>query len=826
MEPVHNPQIELAFEYVTQTDKHIFLTGKAGTGKTTFLHRVVRETSKRTAVVAPTGVAAINAEGVTIHSLFQLPFGPLVPGQVKERMAQRRFGKQKINLIKSLDLLIIDEISMVRADVLDGIDEVLRRYRDSSRPFGGLQLLMIGDLHQLPPVVKPEEWDLLRMHYDTPYFFGSLALKKTDAVTIPLQHIYRQADSQFIDLLNRVRSNQLDKAVLTTLNSRYQADLNTIDQAGFITLTSHNAAANKINEEKLKRLPGDLVEVTAAIAGDFPAHAYPTDSVLNFKVNAQVMFVKNDLSPEKLYYNGKIGRITKIQGEEIFVRCPGEDHNICVSPTEWHNRKYQLDEKTKEITEEVIGTFTQYPLRLAWAITIHKSQGLTFEKVIIDAQAAFAHGQVYVALSRCKTFEGIVLRTQLMPGSVKTDRVVQAYSEEAQRNEPDKQQLLRAKREYQQNLLHRFFRFKPLERQVRQLNRSVLEHENALQGSLVQDFKTLKGSIQEKVFDIAEKFLPQLEAYLLQTPLPEENAALKERLRKAGAYFSRSLEEHILSLAGGLALITDNQAVRKKVKEQLSDLQKELSVIKACLDLLAKDFDSKLFNKTRVDAELDFKNATTTRAPRVDVPNTVEHPELYQQLAQWRARTAGEEGVPHYVVAPTKTLLEIVSVLPTNGKSLKNINGIGKSRAEKYGEALLEIINGYCTEHQLDTDRLQFASGKPPEPPKSPKPDTKTVSLELFRAGKTVPEIAKDRGLKPNTIEGHLAHFVGQGEVDIHKLIEQAKVERVVAYFEQSRAKSLSEAKSHFGDEFSFGELRMILQHYHWQQEVENPASS
>lgn len=819
METISNPQIELAFDYVTQTDKNIFLTGKAGTGKTTFLHRVVRETSKRTAVVAPTGVAAINAEGVTIHSLFQLPFGPLVPGQVKERMAQRRFSKQKIKLIKSLDLLIIDEISMVRADVLDGIDEVLRRYRTRTRPFGGLQLLMIGDLHQLPPVVKQQEWDLLRAHYQTPYFFGSLALQQTDAVTIQLRHIYRQDDSRFIELLNKVRSNQLDQEILQTLNSRHQPDFKPAEGSGYITLTSHNAAADKINRERLAALPGDLTEVTAAIEGDFPAHAYPTDEVLHFKVDAQVMFVKNDLSADKRYYNGKIGRITKIKGEEIFVRCPGEEDNIAVLPTEWQNRKYTLDEQTKEVSEEIIGTFTQYPLRLAWAITIHKSQGLTFEKVIIDAQAAFAHGQVYVALSRCKTFEGIVLHSKLIPRSVKTDQVVQAYTEDAQRREPDEQQLQQAKKEYQQEVLRRFFRFGRLRRTLDQLYRSVLENEKALQGNFVPDFLKLKTEAEEKILGVAEKFRPQLESYFAQPVLPEENEALLERLGKAGSYFNKHFKEVLRPAAGALPLLTDNQAVKKKVQEQLDELRKSLSICQASAAVLGQTYSSRAFDKARVDADLDFEKSTKVSKPPVNIPRTVEHPGLYDKLAQWRAETADRKEVPRYVVFPTRTLLEIVAVLPTNGKSLKRISGIGKSRVEEYGADIIEMVLEYCAENQLETDQLQLASGTTAKVDKPPKPDTKAVSLELFKSGKNIDEIAAERGLVSTTIEGHLAHFIGLGEVDIHQLIDRESVEKIVAYFEGSKAESLSEAKNHFRDAFSYGQLRMVLKHWHYIKE-------
>ena len=805
-----NPQIDLAYEFVSHTNKNIFLTGKAGTGKTTFLHRIKRELSKRIAVVAPTGVAAINAEGVTIHSLFQLPFGPIIPGQTRERMAQGRFSKKKIKLIKSLDLLIIDEISMVRADVLDGIDEVLRRYRNYAKPFGGLQLLMIGDLHQLPPVVKQQEWDLLRSHYKTTYFFGSLALQKTDAVTIELKHIYRQSDSQFIELLNKVRDNQIDTAVLETINSRFQANFKPNDEDGYITLSSHNATAQAINTEKLAEIPGMAFPYKASIDGDFPEHAYPTEQRLEFKVNAQVMFIKNDLSPEKLYYNGKIGRITKIGTEEIYVRCPGEDTDIVVTTAEWHNRKYTLNEKSKEVTEELIGTFTQYPLKLAWAITIHKSQGLTFERVIIDAQAAFAHGQVYVALSRCKTFEGIVLRSQLIPTSVKTDSVVRHYTKAAQQNEPDAAQLLEAKRAYQQSLLREFFQFKPMRRYFDQLYRILFEHENSLQGKPVAELQALQEKATDKVFSVAEKFLRQLESYLAQAILPEKNEALKERLRKAGSYFAEQLKTELLTGADELQILTDNKAIGKKAKEKLDELKKEIFVKHACALVCSEGFDSKVFVRTSIDTELDFQRSTAAAPKPKKTPKDVEHPELYQILSQWRADTADREDAERYTILPTRTLVEIVQVLPSKLSNLKRINGIGKIRAERFGTELLEIVAKFAQEKQLEMDQLSFATGKAPKAPKLPKPDTKALSLNLFQSNKTIAEIATERGLATSTIQGHLAHFVELGELEITAILKREQVEAISTYFTAAASDALTEAKNHFGEQYSYGELKMV----------------
>jgi len=400
MTPFNNPQLKLAYEFVQHTGRNVFLTGKAGTGKTTFLHNLKKESSKRMIVVAPTGVAAINAGGVTIHSFFQLPFGPQLPynnsPENKQKSIIRRFSKEKINIIRSVDLLIIDEISMVRSDLLDGIDGTLRRFKNRNLPFGGVQLLMIGDLQQLAPVVKNDEWNLLRDHYNTAFFFGSLALQKTDYISIELTHVYRQSDERFIKTLNKVRNNTIDNEVIETLNARYNPDIDSLG-AGHIILTTHNAKARQINDSRLKKLPNKSFSFTADIKGTFPDHSYPNDLMLVLKKDAQVMFIKNDPSPEKQFFNGKIGRIIDIDSDSITVQCDGDDEPIFVEKLFWEKIAYSLDDKTQEINEVVEGMFFQYPLKLAWAITIHKSQGLTFENAIIDAQDAFAHGQVYVA---------------------------------------------------------------------------------------------------------------------------------------------------------------------------------------------------------------------------------------------------------------------------------------------------------------------------------------------------------------------------------------------------------------------------------------------
>ncbi|MEO6037002.1 MAG: HRDC domain-containing protein [Saprospiraceae bacterium] len=806
-----NPQLALAFDYVRNTHKNIFLTGKAGTGKTTFLHQLKLESPKRMVVVAPTGVAAINAGGMTIHSFFQLPFGPFLPGNPQEAARQRRFSGEKIRLIQSLDLLVIDEISMVRADVLDGIDDVLRRYKDRYKPFGGLQLLMIGDLHQLPPIVKDEEWNLLREHYQTAYFFGSQALRLTDPVSIELKHIYRQSDATFIDLLNKVRDNQLDEALLATLNSRFIADFKPTAEAPYITLTSHNAAAQEINAEKLTAIGQPVQSFKATVEGDFPAFAYPADEVLECKKGAQVMFVKNDQAREKRYYNGKIGQISRFGEGVIYVRCPGEEYDIEVLPAEWTNVKYTLNEQSKEVGEELLGTFTQYPLKLAWAITIHKSQGLTFERAIIDAQAAFAHGQVYVALSRCKSFEGIVLRSRIAYSSVRTDQVVKNYSDEADKNAPDEAHLTRSKADFQQMLILELFDFARLRRYFGQLNRLFLEYETSLHAEAGQQLKALEAQAMEQVFGLAEKFIPQIRQYFAQAILPEENPDLQARLQKAGAFFAEKLGQELLPAARNIHILTDNKAVQKTALDALSGLRKEIFVKNACFSTLQSGFTAARYLRAKTDAELDFQKAQTVApATTIEAPRDLVHPTLFTRLKKWREDLAEVADVERYQVMHTKTLLEIVHFLPQSLAELKKIKGIGSVKIQQFGADLIAIIQAYCTEHQIETDQLP---GLAEALEKAPKPDTKKLSLELFQAGKTIDEIAQARDLVRGTIEGHLAHFVGLGELDIFSLLDRNQVQEIEQFFLDHPGATNTEAKAHFGEAYSYGDLRLARQH-------------
>lgn len=806
-----NPELELAFDYVNNTQTNVFLTGKAGTGKTTFLQRIRKESAKRLAVVAPTGVAAINAGGMTIHSLFQLPFGPYLPGSSRDAARQRRFSGEKIKLLQSLDLLVIDEISMVRADLLDGIDDVLRRYRDFTRPFGGLQLLMIGDLHQLPPVAKEEEWELLRPYYDTPYFFSSQALRQTQPVVIELKHIYRQSDDTFIQLLNKVRDRQLDQSVLDTLNSRYIPDFQPSEEAPYITLSTHNATAQAINAEKLAAAQGALHTYKAVIEGDFPAHAYPADEVLEVKVGAQVMFVKNDTSREKRFYNGKIGKITSIYDNIIYVKCPDEEHSIPVVPAEWENIKYTLNEQTKEVAEQVLGAFTQYPLKLAWAITIHKSQGLTFERVILDAQSAFAHGQVYVALSRCKSFEGIVLRTRITPAGIRTDSTVKNYSEEAAKNAPDEAHLNRSKIDYQRNLIRELFNFPTLKKRLEQMNRLLLEHEGSLLSSTLEQFKALSAQAKD-VLPVADKFQAQLQQFFQQDALPEADSALQERLHKAAAWFAEKLGAELLPAAYDIRIVTDNKELRKNASEALENLQKELFVKHACLAAAQKGFVAQTYIRLKADAALDFsaqKQQAAPAAAQAVAPQDIPHPALFARLKQWRTETAERYEVELFQVLPTKTLADITLHLPVTQNALKAIKGIGKAKLTQFGAELLQIVQDYCAANNI----VVAAPDLPGEAEKTPKLDTKTVSFDMLQSGKTIDEIAAERGFVRSTIEGHLSHFVELGELDIYKLMPEEDIRAISGYFSDHPGAMSSEAKAHFGERYSYGEIKMVIAH-------------
>jgi len=812
MDKTPNPQIELAFDYVQNTDKNIFLTGKAGTGKTTFLHRVRESVVKNMVVVAPTGVAAINAKGMTMHSFFQLPFGPFLPGNQEQVSRQRKMGGKKRDLIRSLDLVIIDEISMVRADVLDAVDDVLRRYKDLSKPFGGVQLLMIGDLHQLPPVARREEWSLLEQHYSTPYFFGSLALQKTENIVIELKHIYRQSDDYFINLLNKVRNNQMDAEVLKAINSRYIANFKPPSNESYITLTSHNSAANTINNTRLESIKTPLRQFKSEVKGSFPPKNFPTEERLLLKVGAQIVFIKNDLSYEKRYYNGKIGVIEQITDEKIFVQCDGESSRIPVERVTWDNVEYNLDAETKEVSEDIVGSFTQFPFKLAWAITIHKSQGLTFEKAIIDAKSAFAHGQVYVALSRCKTFEGIVLLSKIGQSSVKTDRVVRNYSEEASKNQPSEAELIAAKRSYQQDLILELFDFRSVNWNIKELRKNILADDLKFVQSPVEAVEQLAVLIEKDIITIADKFKPLLQhKYFRMEELPAENEHLTARIQRAGGYFSEKFKTVIIPALHKIPLITDNKALKGKIKELMEKLEKNIFVKNACFSACQSGFGVAKYIKAKTKSDLEFADylhKTAAKKILQNIPSNTPHAPLYARLLQWRKTEASSQDRTLYDILPTGALLEIVERLPRDKVALLQIKGIGRAKIKRYGSALMEMIDGYCAENNIVSNTFIFDVA-----PKKGKTDTKHVTLEMYNLGKSSNKIAMERKLKPSTIESHLAYFIERGQVNVHQAMRVNAVDEISEFFKEEKTTLVKTAKEHFGDKYSYGELKMVLAH-------------
>lgn len=811
-----NSQLDLAFNFVQYTDKNIFLTGKAGTGKTTFLHELKKTSHKRMAVVAPTGVAAINAGGVTINSFFQLPFGPYIPGNTS-KPEQKRFNKDKINLIKSLDLLVIDEISMVRADTLDQIDEVLKRFKDHIKPFGGVQLLMIGDLHQLSPVVKDEDWMILKDYYPNLFFFSSKALGLTHPISIELKHIYRQVDTHFIDLLNSVRQNQIDENVLKKLNQRYIPDFNPKDEEGYITLTTHNKSAQEINDKKLHELQTPLCRFNAIVQDEFPEYSYPTLAELELKKGAQVMFVKNDPSRERLFFNGKIGIVTKISEEQILVKCPGDLSEICVNPLEWTNIKYELDTQSKEVKEKIIGTFNQFPLKLAWAITIHKSQGLTFEKAVIDANMAFAHGQVYVALSRCKSFEGMVLRSPISLNSVKTDGTVSEYTRNAKNNEPGEQDLNKSRISFQKALLYELFNFDGLKTSLFRLKKLAEDHYSILDPNMIENLNLIRNTADKDIYEVAEIFKKQLNHYLSENKLPEANVDLQERVKKACNYFQGKIATVIYEGLLKLNTDTDNKAVQTSIIGILDDFYKETSIKTALMKACSEGFNTNIYLKTRANTEIDYKPVkNSVQSISTSRENSI-HPELYQSLRFWRDELAKEWGVPLYLVLAQKSILELVQTLPSNLIELESIKGLGKTRVKQYGMDVLEIINTYCENHGIERGAFEL-----PIKEKKVKTDTKIISFDLFKLGKTVAEIAVERGFTSSTIEGHLSHFIQSGDVSVFDLVSKIKVARIMAYIIQNPGSGTTETKNALGDDVSYGELRAVLKHLDYIKTEQN----
>jgi PIF1-like helicase/Helix-turn-helix domain/Helicase len=575
----------MAARCIQQTNRSLFLTGKAGTGKTTFLKSIIGQTHKNAIVVAPTGVAAINAGGATIHSVFQLPFGMFIPEAVSlpqsnlqinnpvSLLRHLQMGEKKRNMLRELELLVIDEVSMLRADLLDAIDHVLRYIRKKNHlPFGGVQVLFIGDLLQLPPVVKDMEWNILKQYYKSIYFFDARVFEQEKPLFIELKTIYRQSDLRFIELLNNLRTNTMTEADAELLNGYYRPAFRSQNNDHYITLTTHNYKADELNQLALQKISSPSCFFEAVVEGDFNESAFPVDKKLELRLGAQVMFVKNDLSGQQLYFNGKIGTVVELDKENISVLCEGSDEPLEVEPYVWKNVRYVLNETTNTIEESVLGTFTQYPLKLAWAITVHKSQGLTFDKAIIDIGDAFASGQSYVALSRLRSLDGLILASPLNLKGVQTDQYITDYTESGKLNEDELEGILQSEKlKYLNRYLMNTYDLSGLCAKFQYHRDSYTKEENR---SEKQKYHSWAVELTEELFQLrvhADKFQQLLEK-LLQDTGQVHPEMLDERTRSAAAYFLPRLETLSKKIIGQLKEIRSDRKI-KKFQTELTGLE-------------------------------------------------------------------------------------------------------------------------------------------------------------------------------------------------------------------------------------------------------------
>lgn len=702
-----NREWEQAWRIVNETGANLFLTGKAGTGKTTFLRKLRnrrfekgRVAGKRCVVVAPTGIAAVNAGGMTIHSFFQLSTSIYLPGvEVQSDVPRRfdRFSKNKLNVIRSMDLLVIDEVSMVRADLLDAVDSSLRRHRDPGKPFGGVQVLLVGDLQQLPPVAKDEEWQLLSRVYATPYFFSSNAYESGRFAMLELKKIYRQNDGHFLEILNRVRDNRADSTVLAELNKRVITDFRPPRGEQYIRLVTHNAQASQINDDELAAIPEPGRTYGARIKGEFAENAYPADSQLMLKRGAQVMCLRND--PDEGYYNGMLAKVDSLHTDGVTVRTD-DGRFIHVGACEWENIKYTFDEKSGAIHEKVDGTFSQLPLRLAWAITIHKSQGLTFDRAIIDASHAFAFGQTYVALSRCRELEGIVLSAPLTPAAIQCDPAVINFLHCAARITDSQLDGLRM--EFRDAMISEAFGIDDVRRSFDALHSIVSDTFASIYPSLLRQYSLCDMELRD-LQEVARKFAVQ-RGRLAHDPL-----MLSTRIASAADYFNTALQR-LNELVANTPAECGDKASGKRLAERLADLKHTIFVKRhVWTNLGEENLDPQEYMrlKSQAGAVLEMKNGNAVARPNGSVGRTAHsmnaasdemtHPRLFTALCEWRAQLAKEMEVPAFVINSNKGLAVVAEHCPRTESDLLKLDNWGAQRVRQYGAAVLKIVADYLS---------------------------------------------------------------------------------------------------------------------------------
>lgn len=703
---------EALFNLLEHTNRNVFLTGKAGTGKTTFLNDFVRKTHKKHIVVAPTGIAAINAGGVTIHSMFGLPLRTFLPtterinsdfaNNIADLMHHFKYRKEKIKLLREIEIVIIDEVSMLRADVLDMMDFALRKVRRNQQKFGGVQMLFIGDLYQLPPVVRDEH--LLKQYYPSPFFFESYALKELPVITLELTTVYRQTDEKFLDILNEIRDGEIGDIDFDTLNERYIPDFEPGEES-YVYLTSHNRMADEINQKKLKELSGKSYFFNAEINGDFNENQYPNDEVLELKVGSQIMFIRNDASSDKRYFNGKLAEVIDLEEKEISVIIDGEDDIYKLKKESWDQKRYSLGED-KSIQEEVLGSFKQYPIRLAWAVTIHKSQGLTFDRLIIDAGKSFASGQVYVALSRCRTLEGIVLKSKITPEVIFADKRVSKFQDETHANSRVDEILNAEKYDYS------------IKKIVDKLDCAWIP------ANLEVWFNTAESS----------KFIDIDKARFVY-------GSLKPEAEKFSAVYGKF----------------------EKIIQQ--KMQKFLSGDEDWSEIESKSKGAVNFFFSTVNAK------------------------VFRPLLDFYSETKGVKGLKQY----NEDFRVFLDDLEDYLNDLKKLYLLEVPLFEKENDVVITA--------------------------KITKVPSHIMTFQLFEEGKTIPEIARDRGVLTETIYGHLAKFADQGLLDIKRIFDKEKIKTFQNEFKKNNNhETLSDWKKVLPNDFEFNEIRLLLNHFNHQK--------
>lgn len=801
---------ELAYRFVTETSENIFLTGKAGSGKTTFLRYLQSNCAKSIVIAAPTGVAAINAGGVTLHSLFNLPLRPYVPNAMhkKQLLDETHYRKERALLLRKMQLLIIDEISMVRCDTLDAIDVLLRSVRRNGTPFGGVQLLFVGDMFQLPPVAHGREWKEPAEYYASPFFFDSQVLRERPPLLVELDKIYRQSDSTFVDLLNKVRDNAMTDDDFRLLHSRHIPDFKPRPDKNFVTLTTHVRQAEEINLKNLAALPTEEFQYRAVIKDNFAPAGYPVEEVLVLKEKAQVMFVKND-NQNRQYFNGKIGVVKSLEKNSVVVESDGMTINV--GRETWENTRYTVNADGR-MEKEVMGTFTQYPLRLAWAFTIHKSQGLTFEHAILDAAAAFAGGQVYVALSRCRSLEGLVLLSKIPPSAIATDRVIVEADQTLRPKGSMADHFIKARRGFTQLLLSDIFSFDGVGNAVRLLQEKVAEFRDKLS----PESQAWMASVAEQVEHlqrVGKKFTLQIHELLEVEPEIEKNENLRKRINDAAQHFYPVFSAQYESFKKH-PLITESKEAAEVLDEGVHTMILQLDNLLHMLSYCKTPFTVKDFLYHSINYS-EPRTSTSTYAKGKSRQPEGNHPELYSALRQWRDEILDRLNKPIYMVATNKTLHELCHYLPLQADDLIKIAGFGPAKIKGYGEEIIDIIRDYCRRKGLESNIAEAVKGnlKTADKKVIKESPTKDLSFNLFKEGKTIEEIAKERDLTVRTIVDHLSYFVEKGSLPIDEVVSKEKqllIQRMAAGVERDDH-YLSKLKSQLPRDISYGEIKLVL---------------